>query len=203
MTTTTIALLLLGFGLAAWLAARGKAMAFARSGEGRPHSLPAYHGWCVALWALVPALVFLAVWSDVSNGLIFQRVMASPEAASLPALGMERSAVLGEAYGLATDNLHAAFHPESRILAPVYARAISFYAWIGFGVAFLIAFAGGALAFTRVSPRFRARTRVERMVMAALLAASLIAVLTTLGIVLSLLFESLRFFARVSLADFS
>ena len=55
MTTTTIALLLLGFGLAAWLAARGKAMAFVRSGDGRPHSLPAYHGWYDALWALVPA----------------------------------------------------------------------------------------------------------------------------------------------------
>ncbi|HEY5712832.1 MAG TPA: phosphate ABC transporter permease subunit PstC [Allosphingosinicella sp.] len=202
MTTTTIALLLLGFGLAAWLAARGKAMAFVRSGDGRPHSLPAYHGWYVALWALVPALIFLAIWTNISNGLIYERVMASPEAASLPTFGMDRSAVLGEAYALATGRSETAFRPEARALAPVYAGAISYYAWIGFGIAFLIAFAAGALAFTRVSPRFRARTRVERMVMATLLAASLIAVLTTLGIVLSLLFESLRFFSMVSPVEF-
>jgi ABC-type molybdate transport system permease subunit len=41
MTTTTIALLLLGFGLAAWLCrARGKAMAFVRSASGRPIPCP-------------------------------------------------------------------------------------------------------------------------------------------------------------------
>jgi phosphate transport system permease protein len=38
--------------------------------------------------------------------------------------------------------------------------------------------------------------------MAVLLIASLIAILTTLGIVLSLLFESLRFFSRVSPIEF-
>ena len=91
---------------------------------------------------------------------------------------------------------------RSRRKQPVYARAISFYNWIGLAVALLVAFAGGARAFSRMSPHFRARTRVERMVMLGLLLASLIAVLTTLGIVLSLLFESLRFFSMVSPIEF-
>jgi len=200
--TTTIALLLLGLGLVAWLAARGKAMAFVGAGKIRPHSLPNYHGWYVAIWGVVPALAFLAIWGNISGGLIFQTVMASPEAASLPTFGMQRSAVLGEAYALATGETAAAFNPQARALAPVYARAIAFYSWIGLAVTLLIAFAGGALAYSRVSPNFRARTRVERMVMAVLLVASLIAVLTTLGILVSLLFESLRFFSMVSPAEF-
>ena len=58
----------------------------------------------------------------------------------------------------------------------------------------LAAFAGGAFAFSRVSPHFRARTRVERVVMMTLLGASLISILTTLGIIASLLFESFLFF---------
>ncbi len=202
MTPTAIALLLVGLGLAAWLAARRKALAFVRSPDTRPHSLPAYHGWYVALWAIVPALVFLAVWSNFSNGLIFEAVMASPEAASLPGLGMQRQAILGEAYALATGASQTAFSPEARALAPVYARAIAFYSWLGLGVALLIAFAGGAWSFSRVSPHFRARTRVERTMMAVLLIASLIAVLTTAGIVASLLFESLRFLALVSPLEF-
>jgi phosphate transport system permease protein len=202
VTPTTIALLLLGLGLAAWLAARGKAMAFVRGGGGRPHSLPQYHGWYVALWAVVPALVFLAVWSNLSGGLVYQSVLASPEAQALPGFGMQRSTILGEAYRLATGEAATAFSPEARALAPVYARAIAYYGWIGLAVTALIAFAGGAFAFTRLSPHFRARTRVERAVMALLLLASLIAVLTTLGIVLSLLFESLRFFSMVSPGEF-
>ncbi|HYJ52581.1 MAG TPA: phosphate ABC transporter permease subunit PstC [Allosphingosinicella sp.] len=202
MTTTTITLLLLGFGLIAWLAARAKARAFLRPDQARPHSLPAYHGWYVALVAVVPALLFVLVWGEVSDGLIYQRVLASPEAAALPGFGMQRSAVLGEAYALATGAATTAFNPQARALAPVYAQAIAFYAWIGLAVALLVAFASGALAYSRVSPAFRARTRVERAVMALLLLASLIAVLTTLGIVISLLFESLRFFGTVSPLEF-
>jgi phosphate transport system permease protein len=202
VTTTAITLLLLGLGLIAWLAARAKARAFLGSGRARPHSLPAYHGWYVALAAAVPALLFVLVWGNVSGGLIYQQVMASPEAAALPGFDMQRSAVLGEAYALATGAATTAFNPQARALAPVYAEAISFYAWIGFAVAILIAFASGAFAYSRVSPAFRARTRVERAVMGLLLVASLIAVLTTLGIVVSLLFESLRFFGFVSPIEF-
>jgi phosphate transport system permease protein len=66
----------------------------------------------------------------------------------------------------------------------------------------MMAFAGGAYAFTRIRPDFRARTRVERLVMATLLIASLLAIITTLGIVASLLWESFRFFSMVSPIDF-
>ena len=69
-------------------------------------------------------------------------------------------------------------------------------------LALVLAFAGGAYAFTRVRPDFRARTRVERLVMATLLIASLIAIITTLGIVASLLWESFRFFSMVNPIDF-
>jgi len=203
VSLTAIALLILGLGLIAWMAGRARATAFAGAGGARrPHSLPAYHGWYVALWATVPALLFLAVWSNFSGGLVYQAVMASPEAAALPGEGMQRSAILNEAYALAAGRAQAAFNPQAQTLAPVYAEALGFYSWLGLAVALLSAFAGGAFAFSRVSPHFRARTRVERTVMAVLLVASLIAVLTTLGIVLSLLFESLRFFSMVNPVEF-
>ena len=64
-------------------------------------------------------------------------------------------------------------------------------------IALLLAFAGGAYAFTRIRPGFAARTRIERIVMGALLAASLIAILTTIGIVASLVYEAARFFSIV------
>ncbi|WP_129793196.1 phosphate ABC transporter permease subunit PstC [Sphingosinicella sp. CPCC 101087] len=202
MSVAAIALLIVGLGLVAWLAARARAAAFAGPGRPRLHSLPGQHGWYVALWTVIPALLFLAGWNELSGNLIYAQVLASPEASSLPDFGMQRQAVLSEAYALASGQTQAAFNPQAHALVPVYARAIAFYNWIGLAVTVLVAFAAGGWAFTRISPQFRARTRVERVVMALLLLASLIAILTTLGIVASLLFESLRFFSMVSPIEF-
>ena len=47
----------------------------------------------------------------------------------------------------------------------------------------------------RIFPALRARNSVERTAVIVLIACSTISVVTTVGIVLSLLFESLRFFA--------
>jgi phosphate transport system permease protein len=202
LSLLAIILLVLGLGFIAWLSARARALSFTRIGTARPHSLPNYHGWYVALWAVLPALLFLAVWGSVSGGLVMQEVMQSPAAANLPPFDMQRTAIFNEARELAEGTRQAAFNPEATALAPVFESAQNRYGIIGSVVALLLAFAGGAYAFTRLSPSFRARTRVERLVLAVLLVASLIAILTTLGIVLSLLFESLRFFSRVSPVEF-
>jgi phosphate transport system permease protein len=202
LSLLAIILLVLGLGFIAWLSARARALSFTRAGNARPHSLPNYHGWYVALWAVLPALLFLAVWGSVAGGLVMQEVMQSPAAANLPPFDMQRTAIFNEARELAAGTRQAGFNPEATALAPVFESAQNRYGIIGAVVALLLAFAGGAYAFTRLSPSFRARTRVERLVMAVLLVASLIAILTTLGIVLSLLFESLRFFSRVSPAEF-
>ena len=70
--------------------------------------------------------------------------------------------------------------------------------------ALALAMAAGGLAFARshISAEFRARNRVESVIRIALFASSALAVLTTIGIILSLLFESLRFFSAVSPVEF-
>ena len=201
MSTLLILLLILGFGALAWVTARAKARAFVRGGD-RPHSLPSYHGWYVAMSAVIPALLFLALWAALSNSLIEQSVLASPEAAALPADPAARGNILAEARALADGSLTRPFNAEARGLAPIFDSAGRFYGTLALVLALLIAFAGGAWAYTRLSPTFRARTRVERIVMGVLLGASLIAIFTTLGIVASVLFESIRFFGMVSPAEF-
>ncbi len=67
----------------------------------------------------------------------------------------------------------------------------------------LAAAAAAAYAFfTRIGPDFRARNVFERITLAILLACSGIAILTTIGIILSVLFETGRFFAEVSPLEF-
>lgn len=199
-------LLAIGLGLVAWLAARSKAWAFKRAapaGARAPlHSLPNYHGWYVALWAAVPAIVFAAIWSAVSPQLIVGQALSHPAAASLPAFGVERDAIIAEAYGVAAGSAAAAFNPAATALVEPFAAAIQTYGLIGLIVTLVLGFAGGAYAFLKLRPDFTARTRVERAVMLGLLLASLVAILTTFGIVASLLFETIRFFGFVSPAEF-
>jgi phosphate transport system permease protein len=181
-------------------------LAFARAGRlrsaGRLHSLPAYHAAFAVLCAALPALLFLAVWAPVQGGLIETAVLASPEGRALPAFDMQRDAILSEAREIASGAREGGFQPQSAGLAPRFAEAGAFYGMVGGGVALLLALAGGAWALRRSVPAFRARTAVERWIMVLLLAASTVAILTTLGIVLSLLFESLRFFSMVSVTEF-
>lgn len=199
MTFNPAALLLLVAGLAliGWLAGRARSALLATRSGTRLHSRPQYHGWYVALWLFAPAAIFLAVWTSVSPALITNQVLESPAAKALPAFGFERGAMLSDARAVAQGKQAAVRIPAAAPLVKPYSQATHKYAWIGIAAMIALGLAGGLYAFTRIRPDFRARTRVEKIVMALLLLASLVAILTTFGIVLSLLFESIRFFRLV------
>ncbi|MCB2087299.1 MAG: phosphate ABC transporter permease subunit PstC [Sphingomonadaceae bacterium] len=203
MSPAILLLLALGLGLAGWLAARARAWSFQRaSGAGKLAALPNYHGWYVALWIVVPVLAFIILWSLIAPQLVAQHVLASPAAADLPAFGFQRDNILREARAVASGAAQAVFNPAAEALVEPYRDALSRYNMIGVVITLLIAFLAGAWSFLRLKPDFTARTRVEKAVMAILLFASLIAILTTLGIVVSLVFETIRFFGMVSPIDF-
>jgi len=170
---------------------------------GRLHSLPVYHGIHAALWVVVPALLVLAAWSPMQTRLVDQAVLSSPEGKALPDFEMQRNSILDEARQIAHHQIETGFNPESTALAPRVAEAEGRYALIGGIAAILIALgAAGVLLLRKRDREFRARTSVERWMNGLLIGASLIAIFTTLGIVLSLLFESLRFFQLVPITDF-
>ena len=58
------------------------------------------------------------------------------------------------------------------------------------------------IAYRVVTPTLRARNIVEGVVYATLLSASLVSILTTVGIVLTIVFEAMRFFNQVNLFTF-
>ncbi len=203
MSPITLILIAIGLGLAGWLAGRAKAWSFQKADPAvRPVARPIYHAWYVAVWVLLPLLAFVALWSFIAPQLVTQSVLASPGAANLPTFGFEREAWLAEARAVANGNAPGVFNEGAEALVEPFRQAISHYSLIGFALTVLIGFGGGAFAFLRVRPDFRARTRVERTVMIVLLLASLVAILTTFGIVASLVFETIRFFGMVSPADF-
>jgi len=197
--TIALAAVLAIAAIAGWL---GFSRANRLRGTAKLHSLPIYHAAYAAMWAALPALLFLAMWSPVQSRLVDQTVLESPEGRALPAFEMQRESILSEAREIASGQRDAGFNPESSTLVPRFAEAENRFATIGGGIAILLALASAVFSLRRTSPQFRARTGVERWLMAVLIAASLIAILTTLGILLSLMFESLRFFKLVPPTEF-
>lgn len=203
MSPTILLLLALGLGLAGWLAARARAYSFKREvGASRLAALPNYYAWYVALWVLIPAIIFVVAWSFVAPQMVTNSVLASPAAANLPEFGFLRNTMLNEAAAVAMGDAQSVFNEQAQGLVEPYREAISQSRIIGLLATLVIGFLGGAWGFLRIRPDFAARTKVERVVMGILLLASLVAILTTLGILVSLTFETIRFFGMVSPMDF-
>ncbi len=67
---------------------------------------------------------------------------------------------------------------------------------------FVLATGGLWLAIKSIDPRLKVRIMLEKMIVGLLFVASLLSILATIGIVLSIIFEAIKFFKIVSIWDF-
>jgi len=167
------------------------------------HSLPGYYGGYVALWSVLPALLMFALWSAIEPFILRVQVLESlpAELQTLPAeqLGL----IYNDIRNLVEGNVVSNTLDEGvRAAAERYAALRDTGRSILIATILVVGIAGLGLAFRRIRPAFRARISVERTIERLLIAASLVAILTTLGIFVSVLFESLRFFQQVSPFEF-
>ncbi len=128
------------------------------------------------------------------------RAMAGYELTQSPR--ERRQLFLSDSRRMARGELASRQSPQLSAAASAIARHTTVLKYGAAIATLLIGAIGFAMTRARISRQFRARNNVEWLVTAALLISSVIAILTTVGIVLSLLFESLRFFASVPVLDF-
>jgi phosphate transport system permease protein len=197
----TVSLLILST-FAYWM---GKKRAFAVSGGKTRdlHSLPGYYGAYVAFWFLLPALIVFAIWSLFESSVISALLVPSLPASVQAGTPGQIDLALGEIYNLQSSAFaQKSAAPEKLALL----QRLNELESIGLGSMIALAFAAGAAgmyhARRRIVVRLRARQRVEKVVNIVMVVCSAIAILTTIGIVLSLLFETIRFFNQVSPAEF-
>jgi len=199
-------------------------------GSIRPHSRAHYHGWWAFLLATLPATLAFLVWMLGSSVYLERHIVAqlpeqaadSPIASQAISVGLVKSLANGlrrlDAAELSA--LPASFADLQKPLAargvalapdtqdymiPIAADANRLHdglARAGAAVAFVIALLGAAVGVNQVAARARARNKVERLMLWGLMAASMIAILTTIGIVLSMLFQTISFFESVPLSSF-
>ena len=195
-------MLIVLLGVAAYHFGSGRARSLITPNGPRLHSLPGFYGYYLALWATLPAFLVMLLWL-LGEG----RIITAGALASLPAEMTQgdpnqlsllvndiRNVAAGLGYEQADPTIRAAadrylqLGQQSNLLLTVLSLCVSL---------------GGALfAQRRIAPEFRARNQVEKVLTFGLIGCALLAILTTVGIVLSVLIESIRFFQMVPITDF-
>lgn len=230
MSISLLVLIVAAIGVVGYLIGSWRANALAGGKLSNLHSRPGYYGSFVAIWAMLPAVVVLFVWVIASPMYISstvragfpEEVKAEPQATQnlnynmISAIargfkvltGEEREALFKEG-AAARDILAAKGVPLAAEPAPYMLKSAddlnrmttNSNTWLSV-IAVLAATAGALLAYRSITPRFRARNRVEGVMLVGLIAASSIAILTTVGIVTSMFTEAVHFFNMVPAWEF-
>ncbi|WP_407863428.1 phosphate ABC transporter permease subunit PstC [Phyllobacterium phragmitis] len=225
MSVLLVLLIVFGIGFVGFFIGRQRARAN-ETGEVKVHSRSHYHGWWVFLVTVLPAVLFIVLWSAGSSIYLEQSAKASLPPQTAESAVASRSLALGIVASLAAgldrlDSTELQNLPQSYAdlrallgskgvalasegqdymvpIAERWYRQAAVTRTVGAGIAIALAVAGLIFGLSGIRPRARARNNVERIVLWGLLAASTIAILTTIGIVFSMLFQTINFFSVVS-----
>ncbi len=199
--------ILIALSALAFLGGRGLANRRARATGVKAHSRPSQHGYYALIWVGMPALVVLILAGVFSDSIGHQTLAAGApdEVAQLEPFRREAFFADARLVGQGRQPQQIWPAPLTEQLAVEGRRAAQIgqtLTWGGLIAAFIASFLGALFVALRIRPELRARNRVEGWITVALFACSAVAVLTTIGIVFSLLWDSLRFFQSVPVAEF-
>ncbi|MEH6458039.1 MAG: phosphate ABC transporter permease subunit PstC [Cocleimonas sp.] len=205
MPTQTIIITLIALLIFSYFIGHKRSISVSTLNKGRRdlHSRPHYYGYMVAIWAGIPAILILLLWSAFNSSIITSLTVSglpdSMQTQSKDALGL----VVNEIKNLAnsgqiaeeTDSIkrEAAYHYQRLQGISTLAKTV---------IVFVVALLGMIFAWRLIKPEFRARNNVETVVRGGMILCASIAILSTVGIVFSVIFESIRFFESVPPSDF-
>ncbi len=203
MTNSMLLLVVFVLTACAYVFGRTRAATLRKNGESL-HSLPRYYGYLTAIYTAVPALFILAFWSAAeptylkhsTTNTLPAEIRALPEGE----LNLVINDIKNIATGGITQNTDDAVRESS---AQHYADRKNTSQLLKSIFVVLASLLGALYGLSKISVHTRARIFVERTIMTVLIACSCIAIFTTVGIVLSVLFESLRFFNKVPFTEFA
>lgn len=204
MTSSSLFLLIALFAIMAYVFGRKRSEALAKpmGGVRHLHSLPNYYGLMAAIWAGIPALILLAAWVIFEESVIQGKVLSSLPASYQDMTATDAGLLWTEINNLRAGTLANASSPA--LLAAVEqltALERSSQVLKTILVCALTALCAG-IGWTLIRPAQKARHQFERVLRILLMLSSSVAILTTVGIVFSVLFESIRFFQAVPLSEF-
>lgn len=203
MQATTLLLVLLVFAFVAYQMGMRRSVAIVQGSVRQLHSLPSYYGFFTALWVFLPPFFIFAIWSFFEATIITNLVIGALPA-ELAALPDDRlNLLVNDIKNLVGGNIVSGdVTPEIRAAADHYVALTNRSENLLSSIVLVLSIVGGLLAWRSIDAEKRARNAVEKVATWFLIACSTIAIFTTVGIVLSVLFESIRFFGQVPFTEF-
>ncbi|BBM01357.1 phosphate ABC transporter permease subunit PstC [Microbulbifer sp. GL-2] len=202
MQTPTLFALLLLLILVAYGTGFSRALSAARSLGGLRNlaSLPSYYGLFAALWCGLPALVLLGAWLVFDDAII--RAMVLNSLADKPETISGQNLLYAQIQNLSAGHILGEATPQLKSAADHLNQLRNSSNNMQAFLSLILAVGLGAFALLRFSPQLRAREKVEKVLRTILIACASAAIFTTVGILFSVLFESLRFFQSVPVTEF-
>ncbi|MGB5623271.1 MAG: phosphate ABC transporter permease subunit PstC [Gammaproteobacteria bacterium] len=205
MTASSLLLVVILLSVGGFALGRRRAfsVAAAHGGVRSLHSLPGHYGLFTAIWVGLPAVLLLFVWKSMEPAILTELVTRDLPA-EIQAQPPERvGLIMNDVKNLVAGNIVSGeISPEIRAAADHWQRLESRFRWTRTLFAAALAVFGFLFARRMIRPEMRARNGVEGVIRWILIGCSTIAIFTTLGIVLSVLFESIRFFRSVPITEF-
>ena len=181
--------------------AYGRSRASGVASGSKLHSLPAYHGLFTASAALFPMLAIVAIGTPLAAAYVQSSALSGYDPAVIADV-LQRSTILRDIEAIAAGQFTGTLTPLLEQAAATLTSARTFTSWLLLVLGTVAGLGGIYYASQQITAGFRARNSFERITSYVLLACSAVAVLTAIGIVFSVLFETLRFFSKVSPIDF-
>ncbi len=203
MTPTSLIVCLALFSVFAFWVGRKRSITVANGRLRELHSLPGYYGYYAAIWCGIPALIVWSLWLSFETVLIPDLVVSAlPE--ELRSVSPDHlTLIVNDIKNLVSGNIVSGeVDATIRAAADHYQHLLNISHASLAVVVLALAIAGMLFAWKTINLKKRARNVVEAVIKFFLISSSTIAIFTTIGIVLSVLFESLRFFDAVPIQDF-
>ncbi|WP_419796638.1 MAG: phosphate ABC transporter permease subunit PstC [Terasakiella sp.] len=197
-TFTVLLLALIGFYMG-----RARAVSSVGGNIRQLHSLPRHYGYYVSLWCGLPTLFLFILWfifePQIINSLVLHNVAAINDETSSAMVAR----ILSDIKFIAANGTNVKSATPEMIAAADHYLELKKIGIACLGVAVLaFAIVGLVIGNKNIGEKLKARDQVEKAIRILLLASSIVAILTTIGIVSSLLFEAIRFFGKVPLNEF-
>lgn len=174
-----------------------------RAGVKDLHSLPSYYGYLTAIWCGIPALILFSLWMAFEPTIITHFVVQELDQNLRTLPEAQLNLIINDIRNMVSDNIVTGERDAGLHAAAEHYRQLQNISSAALTVVVLaLAMAGAAIALRNISPAHRARNHVEGIIKLFLVVSSTIAIFTTLGIVVSMLFEAMRFFRAVPVAEF-
>ncbi|MBE1274977.1 phosphate ABC transporter permease subunit PstC [Enterovibrio baiacu] len=202
MTTSTLMVIVALLAFSAYFLAkkRSRDVATVHGGLNTLHSRPAYYGSFAAILAAIPSFLLLIIWQAIEPSTVESLVMAQLPQATIDA--HQNSQLLYSQIIHIANGVLQTEDPSLLAAAGHYQHLEGIGQTLRFVAVAALSLVGLALGWRIVKPKLKARHYVEKCLQIFLMFCSTLAILTTLGIVLSVLFEAIRFFQIIPVTDF-